>query len=135
MGENDLPADRYVSDAMALILDERMDDVVKRKATPGLFRMAVEAAAHQRFYTDRARAGALYHETDAAWEAAKTTQQCVALAVTGAVTGDVSGWKSHRRHRFPTLAICATGVHNGAVLDRGTIQDLRETVRDIVENR
>jgi hypothetical protein len=38
-------------------------------------------------------------------------------------------------HRFPTLAICATGVHNGAVLDRGTIQDLRETVRDIVENR
>lgn len=135
VGENDLPADRYVSDAMALILDERMDDVVKRKATPGLFRMAVEAAAHQRFYTDRARDGALYHETDAAWEAAKTTQQCVALAVTGAVTGDVSGWKSHRRHRFPTLAICATGVHNGAVLDRGTIQDLRETVRDIVENR
>ncbi|MFN6549537.1 AAA family ATPase [Mycolicibacterium septicum] len=133
--ENDLPADRYLSDAMALILDERMDDVVKRKATPGLFRMAVEAAAHQRFYTDRARDGALYHETDAAWEAAKTTQQCVALAVTGAVTGDVSGWKSHRRHRFPTLAICATGVHNGAVLDRGTIQDLRETVRDIVENR
>ncbi|GAB5901040.1 ATP-binding protein [Mycolicibacterium mageritense] len=135
VGENDLPADRYVSDAMALILDERMDDMVKRKATPGLFRMAVEAAAHQRFYTDRARDGALYHETDAAWEAAKTTQQCVALAVTGAVTGDVSGWKSHRRHRFPTLAICATGVHNGAVLDRGTIQDLRETVRDIVENR
>ncbi|WP_237113539.1 AAA family ATPase [Mycobacteroides abscessus] len=133
--ESDSPANRYISDAMALVLDERMDDVVKRKATPGLFRMAVEAAAHQRFFTDRARAGAVYHETDGAWEAAKTTQQCVALAVTGAVTGDVSGWKARRRHRFPTLAICATGVHNGAVLDRGTIQDLRETVRDIVENR
>jgi len=133
--ENDSPADRYIGDAMALILDREMDDVVKRKATPGLFRMAIEAAAHQRFFTDRARAGSTYHETDAAWEDAKTTQQCVALAVTGAAAGDVSGWKAHRRHRFPTLSICATGVHNGAVLDRGTIQDLRETVRDIVDNR
>jgi hypothetical protein len=33
------------------------------------------------------------------------------------------------------LAICAAGAHNGALTDRSTLKDLRETVRDIVENR
>ena len=132
---NDSPAQRYIDDAIAIILDEDLDDMIKRKAAPGLFRMAIEAAAHQRFFTDRARAGAAYHESDAAWEEAKTTQQKVALAVIGAATGDVSGWKRYRMHRFPTLAICASGAHSGATLDRSTLRDLRETVCDIVENR
>jgi len=132
---NDSPAQRYIDDAAAVILDEDLDDMIKRKAAPGLFRMAVEAAAHQRFFTDRARAGAVYHESDAAWEQAKTTQQRVALAVTGTASSDLSGWKSYRAHRFPTMAICASGAHNGAALDRPTLRDLRETVRDIVENR
>ena len=132
---NDSPAQRYIDDATALILDEDLDDMIKRKAAPGLFRMAIEAAAHQRFFTDRARAGADYHESDAAWEEAKTTQQKVAMAVTGSASNDLSGWKSWRAHRFPTIAICASGAHNGAALDRSTIRDLRETVCDIVENR
>ena len=133
--ENDLPAERYIVDATALILDEDLDEMIKRKAAPGLFRMAVETAAHQRFFTNQARAGTSYHESDTAWEEAKTTQQRVALALTGASTGDISGWKSYRAHRFPTLAICAAGAHNGAVTDRSALKDLRETVRDIVENR
>lgn len=133
--ENDLPADRYIADAEAVIRDEDMDDLIKRKATPGLFRMAIEAAAHQRFFSDRAKSGAAYHESEAAWEEARTTQRRVALALTGDLSGDVSGWKSYRGHRFPTMAICASGVHNGALLDAGSISDLRNTVRDIVENR
>ena len=88
---NDLPAHRYIDDATAVILDDDLDDMIKRRAAPGLFRMAVEAAAHQRFFTDRARAGAVYHESDAAWEEAKTTQQRVALAVTGAANGRFVG--------------------------------------------
>jgi len=129
---NDLPADRYVADAEALILDDDIDDLIKRKAAPGLFRMAIEAAAHQRYFAERAKTGAAYHETDTAWEDAKTTQRRVALTLTGAADGDVSGWKSYRTHRFPTLAISASGTHRGAKLDRGTIHDLRNTVRDIV---
>ncbi|MCH9703140.1 MAG: AAA family ATPase [Actinomycetia bacterium] len=132
---NDSPAQRYIDDATAVVLDDDLDDIVKRKAAPGLFRMAVEAAAHQRFFTDRARAGAPYHESDAVWEEAKSTQQKVALAVTGAASGDLSGWKSWRAHRFPTMAICASGTHNGAVLDRTTLRDLRETVLDILDER
>lgn len=129
---NDLPADRYVADAEALILDDDIDDLIKRKAAPGLFRMAIEAAAHQRYFSAQSKAGVPYHETDTAWEEAKTTQRRVALTLTGAADGDVSGWKSYRTHRFPTLAISASGTHRGAKLDRGTIRDLRNTVRDIV---
>jgi ABC-type lipoprotein export system ATPase subunit len=130
--ENELPADRYVADVEALILDHDIDDLIKRKAAPGLFRMAIEAAAHQRYFSERVKAGVPYHESDTAWEEAKTTQRRVALTLTGAAGGDVSGWKSYRTHRFPTLAISASGTHRGAELDRGAIRDLRNTVRDIV---
>lgn len=133
--ENDLPADRYVADAEAVIRSADMDDMIKRKAVPGLFRMAIEAAAHQRFFSDRARAGVAYHESDAEWERTMTTEKRVALALTGEASGNIGGWKSYRPHRFPTIAICASGVHKGAVLDLGSITDLRKTVRDIVENR
>lgn len=129
---NDLPAHRYIDDATAVILDDDLDDMIKRKAVPGLFRMAVEAAAHQRYFTDRARAGARYDESDAAWSEAKTTQKRVALAIAGSYSGDVSSWKQLRPHRFPTLNICAAGAHNGAAIDRGALQDLRRTVADIV---
>lgn len=97
--------------------------------------MAIEAAAHQRYFSDCAKAGVPYHQTDTAWEEAKTTQRRVALTVIGTADGDVSGWKSYRSHRFPTLAISSSGTHRGAKLDRGTIRDLRHTVRDIVEGR
>ncbi|OBG45789.1 hypothetical protein A5670_07630 [Mycolicibacterium fortuitum] len=130
--ENDLPADRYVADVEALILDDDIDDLIKRKAAPGLFRFAIEAAAHQRYFGARAKAGVPYHETDTAWEEARTTQRRVALTLTGSADGDVSGWKQHRSYRFPTIAISASGTHRGAKLDRGTIRDLRDTVRDIV---
>jgi hypothetical protein len=133
--ENDLPAERYVSDAEALIFDEDLDVVIKRKAAPGLFRMAVEAAAHQRFFSDQAKAGVAYHVSDVAWEDAKTTQRRLALALTGDSAGDVSGWKAHRVHRYPTVAICASGAHAGAKLDRDDVRNLRNTVRDIVANR
>jgi energy-coupling factor transporter ATP-binding protein EcfA2 len=132
--ENDLPADRYVSDAEAVIFDDDLDELIKRKAAPGLFRMAIEAAAHQRFFSDRAKAGVAYHVSDALWEEAKTTQRRVALALTGDASGDVSGWKVQRGHRFPTMAICASGAHSGAMLGRDAVRNLRKTVRDIVEN-
>lgn len=132
---NDLPADRYVADAEALVLDDDIDDLIKRKAAPGLFRMAIEAAAHQRYFGERAKVGVPYHQTDTEWEEAKTTQRRVALTVTGTADGDVSGWKSYRRHRTPALTISASGTHRGATLDRGAIRDLRDTVRDIVEGR
>ncbi len=58
--DNDLPANRCIDDVTAVILDEDLDELIKRKAAPGLFRMAVEAAAHQRYFDDQARSGAAY---------------------------------------------------------------------------
>lgn len=130
---NDSPAQRYIEDATALILDDQLDALVKRKAAPGLFRMAVEAAAHQRFFSERARAGAVYHESESTWEGARTTRQRIALAVTGTASGDISGWRSFRPHRAPTMRICTSGAHEGAVIDRAALNDLRNTVRDIAE--
>lgn len=132
---NDLPAHRYIDDATAVILDDDLDDMIKQKAAPGLFRMAVEAAAHQRYFTERARAGAKYDESDSAWSDAKTTQKRVALAVTGSAASDLSSWKRTRTHRSSILAICASGAHNGAALARPELHDLRKTVADIVGNQ
>lgn len=133
--ENDSPADRYTADAEAVVRDERLDNLIKRKAAPGLFRMAIEAAAHQRYFSDQARSGAVYHDTETAWEGAKTTQRRVALALTGDAGTDISGWKRRREYRFPTIAIAASGPHKGAMLDQTHIQDLRRSIRDIVEDR
>lgn len=133
--ENDSPAHRYIADAEAVIRDDNLDDTVKRKATPGLFRMAVEAAAHQRFFTDQARAGANYQQSEQVWENTKKTRQRVALALTGDADGDISGWSVYRQHRRPTLDICGSGVHTGAALGDGAIADLRRTVLDIIADR
>lgn len=67
--------------------------------------------------------------------AEQATQRRAALALTGSAAGDVSGWKAHRGHRFPTMAICASGAHSDAMLDSDAVRNLRNTVRDIVENR
>jgi hypothetical protein len=133
--ENGNPADRYVADTEALIRDESLDDMVKNKAAPGLFRLAIEAAAYQRFFRDQARAGANFYQSDAAWEDAKTTQRRVALALTGTADTDISTWKSHRDYRFPTIAVAASAVHRGLLLDRTHIRDLRNTIRDIAESK
>ncbi|MFZ2239935.1 MAG: AAA family ATPase [Gordonia amarae] len=130
--ENESPAHRYIADADALIRDENLDDMVKSRAVPGLFRLAVEAAAHQRYFTNQANTGVAHQASDVVWEATRRTQQRVALAVTGDPTTDLRGWKSRRDYRSPTLAIAAAGAHSGAAVDGNAIRDLRNTVRDIV---
>lgn len=125
---NDLPAHRYIDDATAVVLDSGLDDVIKSKAAPGLFRMAVEAAAQHKFFTDRAQIGAHHDESETTWSAANTTQKRVALAI----NTDVAAWKSQRSHRNSTMRICTHGVHHGAPLDIVALNDLRRTVHDIV---
>lgn len=125
---NDLPAHRYIDDAEAVILDSGLDDIIKSKAAPGLFRMAVEAAAQHRFFTDRAKIGAHHDESETTWSAANTTQKRVALAI----STDVTAWKSQRSHRNSTMRICTHGAHHGAPLDIVALNDLRKTVLDIV---
>lgn len=131
----DSPAIRYVRDAKALVLDDGLDDVVKRKAVPGIFRLAVEAAAQQRFYADSARKGVPFEESEVLWEAALTTRHKVALAVTGEPRGNAGGWTSYRSHRAPTMSICGSGAHRGVERLDAALGDLESTVRDLLEGR
>lgn len=132
---NGIPADRYIEDAEALIRDERLDEVIKSKAGPGLFRMAIEAAAYQRFFTDRAGAGVAYHESDRQWGATQRTRSRVELAIDVGGQDGFRRWEGQRPYRRRILNICAGGSHVGAALHKQDIGDLRQTVRDIVEDR
>lgn len=50
-------ATRYVDDVRALVLDENVPDEVKRRVAPGLFRLALESAAQQVYYSKQHKAG------------------------------------------------------------------------------
>lgn len=127
------PAHRYVDDAFALIVDDNVSDVVKAKAAPGLFRFAVESAARQRYFRDSAKDGVSAARAEAVWLEARKTGSRVALAVHGDPARTISGWVHHRQYRQPTIAVCTAGVHNGQILDKASVSDLRKTVDDILD--
>ncbi|WP_030169955.1 MULTISPECIES: AAA family ATPase [Actinomycetes] len=129
----DHPAKRYASDAFALVADDNVDDEIKRRAAPGLFRLAVESAAQQVFYAKRAAAGKPHEESELDWETHKKTNQRVALAVHGDATADITAWRSYRVHRFPALTICNKGSHgNIPSLTKDDVRNLHKTVDDIL---
>ncbi|WP_257225921.1 AAA family ATPase [Rhodococcus opacus] len=129
------PAKRYVKDAFALVSDEKLPDDVKGRVAPGLFRMAVEAAARQVYYGRRHIAGDEREVIEAKWLESKTTQQKIALAIHDDRTANVSGWRAQRVHRTNTMSICGRGAHQGAgVLNRDHTRDLEKTVNDLLES-
>lgn len=129
----DSPAKRYAGDAFALVADENVDDEIKRRAAPGLFRMALESAAQQVFYAKRAAAGEPYEESEVQWEDHKKTNQRLALAVHGDASADIGAWRSYRQHRYPVLAIANKGSHgNIASVSKDDVRDLHRTVDDIL---
>ncbi|MCG5431949.1 AAA family ATPase [Mycobacterium sp. MYCO198283] len=90
--DNINPAIRQVNDVFALIKDERLPDDIRARVLPGLFRVAVEAAARQAFYTRQALAGRSRTESEAAWASARKTRSRLSLAVHGDAGADLSGW-------------------------------------------
>jgi hypothetical protein len=129
------PAKRYVKNAFALVSDERLPDDVKGRVAPGLFRMAVEAAAEQVYYRRRHMAGDAREVIETRWLESKTTQQKIALAIHDDRTANVSGWREHRAHRKSTMSICGRGAHQGVgVLNRDQSRDLEKTVNDLLES-
>lgn len=129
------PARRYVEDAYAIVADDNVPEDVKRRACPGLFRFAIEAAAHQYYFTRRNVEGGSQHESEELWAEAKSASACVALALQDARDADMSGWKSYRAYRGPAMSIATKGVHAGAVITKDDVADLRKTVADILEGK
>ncbi|WOC12185.1 AAA family ATPase [Gordonia sp. MP11Mi] len=129
------PARRYIDDAYALIVDDGVDPVVKAKAAPGLFRLAIESAARERYFDDSGKSGCSHAEAESLWSQVNNTGPRVALAVHGDEKRSLGGWGHYRPHRGATMKICTAGVHNGAELDTAAVNDLRATVDDILERR
>lgn len=129
------PALRAVNDVYALIKDERLPDDIRARVLPGMFRIAVEAAAKQAFYTKQALAGRPRAEFEDDWTHAKKTGSKLALAVHGDASADLKSWLDAKAERRRTFFLC-NAVHTEALgITAKESLDLRRTVRTILALR
>ncbi|MEP9394518.1 hypothetical protein ABLE94_20000 [Gordonia sp. VNK1] len=132
MTTNTTPAARYVDDAIALIKDDGVSDQVKKKALPGLYRLAVESAAKQVYFSKQARLGVAPETSESTWSEHLRTKPRVALALYGDATRSIGGWQSYRDYREPTMRFCGGAVHEGTDdLTMESIKRLERTVDDL----
>lgn len=127
--DNVNPARRAVADVFAVVKDERLPDDIRARVVPGLFRIAVEAAAKQAFYLRESTAGRLRSDAESAWASAKKTSTRLALAVHGEPGVDLTGWLDAKRERRSTLRLC-NAVHGEA---RGVSKEEARDLERIVE--
>ncbi len=130
------PARRLISDAFAMVQDDRLPDDVKCRVAPSLFRMALEEAARQVFFAKQLLAGASRVGTEDRWQAVKGTRKQLALAVVGDATADVSNWLNAKSWRNTSLRIGNAAAHGQKVLiSKADIRDLERTVDDLLAAR
>lgn len=127
------PARRLISDAFAMVQDERLPDEVKCRVAPSLFRMALEEAARQAFFAKQLLTGASRVGTEDRWQAVKGTRKQLALAVVGDATADVSNWLNAKSWRNTSLRIGNAAAHGQKVMiSKADIRDLERTVNDLL---
>ena len=126
------PAGRLVSDANAMVKDEKLPPSVKSRVAPSLFRMALEAVAAQVHYAKQSKGGESRVDAEKKWESARNTRTRLALAVLGDSTADLTGWLLAKPYRKNTLDIGNAGAHGAHGVGDADISDLRRTVKDIL---
>ncbi|GAC81296.1 AAA domain-containing protein [Gordonia malaquae] len=133
----EVTADRYAADAYSLIRDEGVPAHVKNAAGPGLFRLAVESAAKQRYFHECTRAGIAYAKAEEDWAKLIGTKACVAVSLGRDPKESLGGWQSPHSHphRNNVMGICTVGVHEGGVLGLDDVRDLRKTLRDLLGSK
>lgn len=97
---------------------------------PGLFRVALESAARQSYYTRQSLAGHRREEFEAEWLAIKKTRPRLALTVLGDPAADLTGWLNARPARRRTVQLC-NAVHEGATVAIEDARDLERTVEEV----
>lgn len=132
--DNVNPAVRQVKDIFALIKDDRLSDDIKVRVLPGLFRLALESAAKQTYYTKQALAGRSRAESEAAWLSAKKTMPRLALAVLGDAAADLSSWLDRKAERRRTTRLC-NAVHDTATVSVEQARELERTVEEVLAMR
>ncbi len=125
------PAMRYLSDAHAMARDENLPPDVRRRLLPGILRLAVEAAARERWFGDALRGGMPRTDVENRWNAARTTKSRVSLAVSGDTDG-IGSWHTQRPHRKEAMAIVTAGMHQGLAGDPfGAHAAVKQLVNDL----
>lgn len=130
------PAKRLIDDAFAVMQDKKLQDSVKGRVAPSLFRMALEAAAKQAHYARQSAAGTARLDAEKLWQDARSTRQCLALAVLGDAKADIGSWLHARKYRNEVLDIGNAGAHgNAGTLSIEDVRDLERTVGDLLGQR
>lgn len=126
------PASRLVSDAHAMIKDEKLPPAVKDRIAPSLFRMALESVASQVHYAKESIAGESRVDAEAKWESAKSTRTRLALAILGDPAADLTNWLKAKSHRKNALDVGNAGAHGVRGVSDLDVSDLRRTVKDVL---
>lgn len=133
--DNVNPAQRQVNDVFALLMDKDLPEEIRMRLMPGLFRLAVEAAAKQAFYTKSALAGKSRAESEKAWTSAMKTGQRLALAVHGDSKSDITAWLDAKPERRYTFKVCNAVHGNGISITKPEAKELERTVHTLLALR
>lgn len=133
--DNVNPARRAVSDVFAVVKDDGLPDEIRARVVPGLFRMAVEAAAKQAFYAKQSLAGRARIDAEKAWASAKKTSSRLALAIHGEPGADLTGWLDAKRERRSTLRLCNALHGEARGVSKEEARELERTVETLLALR
>ena len=120
------PATRYLDDARAIVLDQGLDDSIKRRVLPGVLRQAMEEAAWLRYTTDRLQAGDALETLEDVWSDDPRLRARLEL-----LHGDgLNRWLSREPGRRRAVEACkhASPLPANCDLD-GLVRDTKDTVQ------
>lgn len=126
------PTTRYLSDADALCKDAKIPDETLRRTLPGLLRMAIEAAARDRFYARRLTRGSSLDDVENTWNGAHGTSQRVSLAIHNEIK-PLDDWLRTESRR-KGVGVATSGFHKGlnsGMDPRDAVHHARRTVDDL----
>jgi energy-coupling factor transporter ATP-binding protein EcfA2 len=126
------PAERYLQDATAIAKDTAVPPATAARIVPSLCRLALEAAAYQRFSDRSRRAGAIWSEVESRWEDAHTLYDRIGLGLFGKTT-DLKPWLYDRPAAARAIRMCNAGTHEGDVGgdQEANVRDTRSALRAI----
>ena len=131
INEADDPSLRYISDAEALCSDDQVPPETLRRVLPGLLRMAIEAAARDRFYATRLTRGEPLGEVEQVWSDNHATRNRVSLAIYDDVRSLDDWLRTETRKK--ALGIATSAVHHGlsGIDPREAVHHARRVVTEI----
>lgn len=118
------PAGRYLSEAEALTKDKKVPAAVKARVVGGLFRMAIEAAARDRWQVRAIRDGTGLAEAERCWAERDRTASRVALAL--GVDKIIDWYDWDHPHRKRAIDAANKGQHEALPVD--ALAELQQAV-------